>query len=63
MSSERIEQVDLHRPRRSGGDQRRPTSGLRRNEPQRAPSTNVGAEEAPRAKPQRRTRVRDWLSR
>jgi hypothetical protein len=63
MSTERIEQVDLHRPRRNGGDQRRPTSGLRRDESKRAPRANAGTEESTRPKSQRRTRVRDWLSR
>jgi hypothetical protein len=62
-SSDRIEQVDLHRPRRSGGDQRRPSSGLRRSQPTRTPSAGGRFEEPPRPKPQRRSRVRDWLSR
>jgi hypothetical protein len=61
MSSERLEQVDLHRPRRSHGDQRRPTSGLRREE-RKAPSAGgTGPNRTPR--PQRRSRMRDWLSR
>lgn len=62
-SSDRIEQVDLHRPRRSGGDQRRPSSGLRRSHPTRTPSADGRFEEPSRPKPQRRSRVRDWLSR
>jgi hypothetical protein len=61
MSSERLEQVDLHRSRSSHGDQRRPTSGLRREQP-KAPSAGVpGPQHTPR--PQRRRRVRNWLSR
>lgn len=63
MSSERIEQVDLHRPRRSGGDQRRPSSGLRRSRPKSASSADGRSEESRRPKPRRRFRARDWLSR
>ena len=62
-SSERLDQVDLHRPRRSGGDQRRPSSGLRRTEPKQAPSGVGSAGESRLPKPRRRSRVRDWLSR
>jgi hypothetical protein len=61
MSSERLEQVDLHRPRRSGGDQRQPTTGLRRNQPNVGPSN--GGSGSPAAQPRRRSRVRDWISR
>ncbi len=59
ISSERLEQVDLHRPQRSLGDQRRPTSGLRRDE--RSTPSAKGSRRSPR--PQHRRRVRDWLSR
>lgn len=60
-SPERLEQVDLHRPRRSGGDQRRPDSGLRR-EGSSAPATGDSEpERTPR--PPRRARMRAWLSR
>lgn len=61
MSTERLEQVDLHRPRRSGGDQRRPSTGLRREE-RKAPSSG-GSESQRTPRAQRRTRMRDWLSR
>ena len=61
MSSERLEQVDLHRPRPSHGDQRRPTSGLRREERSAPPASGPEPQRTPR--PQRRRRVRDWLSR
>jgi hypothetical protein len=61
MSGERLEQVDLHRPRPGRGDQRRPTSGLRRQEPSAPPAGGAQTTHAPR--PQRRRRVRDWLSR
>ncbi|HWC49422.1 MAG TPA: hypothetical protein VG448_11115, partial [Solirubrobacterales bacterium] len=60
-SEERLAQVDVHRPGRIGGDQRRPTSGLRRDE-RKPPRTDGPADEGPR-RPQRRGRVRDWLSR
>jgi hypothetical protein len=61
MSSDRLEQVDLHRSRPSHGDQRRPSSGLRR-EQRRSPSApTAGSPVTPRA--QRRRRIRDWLSR
>ncbi len=63
MSSERLEQVDLHRPRRSGEDQRRPDSGLRRAQPARAPGAVGRSEDVRMPRPQRRSRVRDWLSR
>ncbi|MBS1895431.1 MAG: hypothetical protein JST59_29375 [Actinobacteria bacterium] len=39
LAAARLEQVDLHRPVRTRGDQRRPTSGLRR---QRAPGEAAG---------------------
>jgi len=61
ISGERLEQVDLHRPRPGRGGQRRPTSGLRRQEPSARPTGGAQAARAPR--PQRRRRVRDWLSR
>lgn len=57
-SRERLDQVDLHRTRPGRGDQRRPTSGLRREERKPPPSK---ASAGPR--PRRRRRVRDWLSR
>jgi hypothetical protein len=61
ISTERLDQVDLHRPRPSHGDQRRPTSGLRRDV-RRSPSAQPpGSPATPRA--QRRRRMRDWLSR
>jgi hypothetical protein len=60
---QRLDQVDLRRPRRPTGGQRQPTSGLRRPErgtaPVGAPESNQG--QTPR--PRRRTRVRSWLSR
>jgi hypothetical protein len=59
MSRGRLEQVDLHR--RSHGDQRRPTSGLRRDRPP-APS-GVAPEPRQSARPRRGGRVREWLSR
>ena len=62
---ERLEQVDLHRRRGSGGDQRRPESGLRR--PARPPSgkgSKDGTQKQPERPPaERRSRVRKWLSR
>jgi len=61
MSSERLEQVDLHRPRPSHGDQRRPTSGLRREE--RKAGSASGRQPSRTPRPQRRRRMRDWLSR
>jgi hypothetical protein len=63
ISSERLDQVDLHRPRRSGGDQRRPSSGLRRSQPQTATSGGGGGAKSQMPQPRRRSRVRDWLSR
>jgi hypothetical protein len=63
ISSERLDQVDLHRPRRSGGDQRRPSSGLRRTQPQKAPSGAGDGAKSRVPQPRRRSRVRDWLSR
>jgi hypothetical protein len=66
-SPERLEQVDLHRPRRSGGDQRRPDSGLRRPAPSNdsggPPGGAEGAASSRPERPRRRSRVRDWLSR
>jgi hypothetical protein len=62
MSTDRIEQIDLQRPRRSGGDQRRPNSGLRKPRAPE-PSGNGSSQSSQRPTPQRRARVRDWLSR
>ncbi len=63
MSADRIEQVDIHRPRRSGGDQRRPSSGLRRSKAGSAPSADGHGEQSSGPRPKRRSRARDWLSR
>ena len=61
MAGERLEQLDLHRPRPSYGDRRRPTSGLRREGRKAPPTSGPQPGRAPR--PQRRARMRDWLSR
>ena len=60
MSADRIEQVEIHRPRRSGGDQRRPTSRLRRRESS-TPADGDRQPDGPRPMP--RSRARDWISR
>ena len=51
LGRDRIDQVNLHRPRRIGGDQRRPSAGLRKS----------GEADGPR--PQRRSSSREWISR
>lgn len=69
LQETRLEQVDLHRPVRSRGDQRRPTSGLRRarqDTEDKAPGADPDKPDPrdPRIpRPTRRSRVRDWLSR
>jgi hypothetical protein len=60
MSVDRIDQVEIHRPRRSGGDQRRPTSRLRRHDSAK-PADGDRRPDGPR--PRRRSRARDWISR
>jgi len=60
-SGERLAQVDLHRRLPPRGDQRRPTSGLRREERQPPPTAKSEPERMPQ--PRRRRRVREWLSR
>ncbi len=62
MSADRIEQVDIHRPRRSGGDQRRPSSGLGRKGG-RGPSADDHGGQSSGSRPKRRSRARDWISR
>ena len=63
MSADRIEQVDIHRPRRSGGDQRRPSSGLRRSKAGKEPSEDGRGGQPSGPRPKRRSRARDWISR
>lgn len=65
LSAERLEQVDLRRPAAPGsGGQRRPESGLRKKQPPRSSSSEAQRDdEAPLPRPQRRSRMRDWLSR
>lgn len=62
-ASDRLEQVDLHRRPQTGGDQRRPESGLRRPPPRGGPNEGRGDEAPGTPRAHRRSRVRNWLSR
>ncbi|HEU5105555.1 MAG TPA: hypothetical protein VFU11_06910 [Solirubrobacterales bacterium] len=62
MSADRIEQVEVHRPRRSGGDHRQPTGRLRRRESQ-GPGVGDRSRMPDGPRPMRRSRARDWISR
>jgi hypothetical protein len=63
MSSDRFEQVEIHRPRRSGGDQRRPQSGFRGPRAGREPDDDSQGRPSGGPRPKRRSRARDWISR
>jgi hypothetical protein len=61
-SRERLEQVDLHRPQRIGG-QRRLSGALRRSGPKGPPMNETPSERRTTSRPRRRSRARDGLSR
>ena len=63
MSADRIEQVDIHRPRRSRDDQRRPSHRLRREQAGSKASADGHHGQSGGPKPKRRSRARDWISR